>query len=91
MHSIQIFIIERVVFLKILTNIYLQKAFSDSTLSLKYECAVRHFHLVTLPDQEVLRTCCKAKGPTRVNSTALVTCNSSKGVGKKGGKLTTTR
>lgn len=33
----------------------------------------------------------KAKGPTRVNLTALVTCDSSKGVGKKGGKPATAR
>ena len=33
----------------------------------------------------------KEKGPTRVNLTALVTCDSTKGVGKKGGKSATAR
>ena len=33
----------------------------------------------------------KAKGPTRTNLTALVTCDSTKGVGKKGGKSATAR
>ena len=33
----------------------------------------------------------KEKGPTRVNLTALMTCDSTKGVGKKGGKPATAR